>query len=197
MIVLPNPDDFLKPRLFCRACCLIILFALTFIWAAPAAYAACPVPSVLNKATYDNPNNLASYTMSSYNANFGSADRVLIVSVHAENENAPASVTFNNISLFLAGTASNGDEHTSVYYLPNPPAVTADIVVSYGKEDQNNSSEHLMQYCNGQGWVAMGPAGDGGAGCTSPSVPEGTMLFNTNGNVMQYCEGDSWIGIGK
>ncbi len=61
-----------------------------------------------------------------------------------------------------------------------------------------NDTNHVMEYCNGQKWVAMGPIGNGGAGgCSSPNNDEGTMIYNTAFNVMQYCEGDDWVAIGK
>ena len=60
-----------------------------------------------------------------------------------------------------------------------------------------NQDAHVMQFCDGRSWVAMGPAGDGGAGCVNPAGVEGEMDYNDTWKTMQYCEGDQWIGIGK
>ena len=43
----------------------------------------------------------------------------------------------------------------------------------------------------------MGVAGDGGAGCSSPSGDAGDITYNTTYDLMQYCEGDTWIPIGQ
>jgi len=60
-----------------------------------------------------------------------------------------------------------------------------------------NETSHVVQFCNGSRWVAMGPPGDGGAGCANPDGDAGHMVYNTTSSVMQYCEGDAWVGIGK
>jgi hypothetical protein len=60
-----------------------------------------------------------------------------------------------------------------------------------------NNSENVMQFCNSNGWQAMGPAGDGGGGCSNPTGEAGEMIYNTSYDVMQYCEGDEWIAVGK
>ncbi len=60
-----------------------------------------------------------------------------------------------------------------------------------------NEDSHVMQFCSDKGVHAMGPPGDGGAGCTNPAGIEGTMIYNNDHNVAQYCEGDTWIAIGK
>jgi hypothetical protein len=60
-----------------------------------------------------------------------------------------------------------------------------------------NNDHHVMQYCASGAWRAMGPAGTGGSGCTSPAGSEGRMIYNNDHNIMQYCNGTSWIGIGK
>jgi hypothetical protein len=36
-----------------------------------------------------------------------------------------------------------------------------------------------------------------GTSCTSPSKPEGTIIYNNDYNLLQYCNGENWIGIGK
>ena len=60
-----------------------------------------------------------------------------------------------------------------------------------------NTDDHVLQFCDGANWLAMGEAGDGGAGCTNPTAPEGEVIFHDDIKVMQYCEGDDWVGIGK
>ena len=60
-----------------------------------------------------------------------------------------------------------------------------------------NDDFDVMQFCNDNGWQAMGPNGDGGAGCTNPTGAQGDMIYNDDNNVMQYCEGDTWQAIGK
>jgi hypothetical protein len=60
-----------------------------------------------------------------------------------------------------------------------------------------NDADNVMQYCNGDDWVAMGPAGDGGSGCTDPVGAAGDMVYNETFNVLQYCEGDEWIATGQ
>jgi hypothetical protein len=59
-----------------------------------------------------------------------------------------------------------------------------------------NNSNHVMQYCNGENWVAMGPEGNGGGGCTSPTGAAGDMVYNETFNTLQYCEGDDWVATG-
>ncbi|MGH1404827.1 MAG: LamG domain-containing protein [Alphaproteobacteria bacterium] len=56
-----------------------------------------------------------------------------------------------------------------------------------------NSDHDVMQYCNGNEWIAMGPQGDGGGGCTNPTGLAGELRYNADLNVVQYCEGDEWI----
>ena len=59
------------------------------------------------------------------------------------------------------------------------------------------SANDQMQYCDGENWVPMGPAGDGGISCSNPSGDAGDITYNTTYNIMQYCEGDTWIPIGR
>ena len=44
-------------------------------------------------------------------------------------------------------------------------------------------------------WQALGQInpGAGGPGCSSPSAPEGTIIYNFDHHVPQYCDGDNWI----
>ncbi len=71
-----------------------------------------------------------------------------------------------------------------------PPGVAGEVVY--------NSSSHVAQYCNDNGWVSMGPVpGAGGAGCSNPDGVEGEMVYNTMGSVVQYCDGAAWQGVGK
>lgn len=61
-----------------------------------------------------------------------------------------------------------------------------------------NTTRDVMQFCNGEDWIAMGPVpGAGGAGCTSPAGAKGEMTFNTAGRIMQYCDGTDWVAVGK
>lgn len=71
----------------------------------------------------------------------------------------------------------------------NPDAQEGDIIY--------NGDDHVAQYCNGTGWVAMGPPGDGGGGCSDPAGTAGDMIYNDDDAVLQYCEGDTWIKVGK
>lgn len=65
-------------------------------------------------------------------------------------------------------------------------------------EVRYNSSQSVMQFCNGDYWAAMGRVpGTGGSGCTNPAKDPGAMLYNTDFNVMQYCDGTNWVAIGK
>lgn len=59
-----------------------------------------------------------------------------------------------------------------------------------------NTTHHVMQYCDGNRWVAMNKAGNGGGGCSNPSGVAGTMIYNSAMNFMQYCEGDQWMAAG-
>lgn len=56
-----------------------------------------------------------------------------------------------------------------------------------------NSDFHVIQYCNGNEWVAIGQQGDGGAPCTAPPGLAGELRYNADLNVLQYCEGDEWV----
>ncbi|MGH1376095.1 MAG: LamG domain-containing protein [Alphaproteobacteria bacterium] len=58
-----------------------------------------------------------------------------------------------------------------------------------------NSDYDVMQYCNGDEWIAMGPQGNGGGGCTNPTGLAAELRYNTDLNILQYCEGDEWISV--
>ena len=61
-----------------------------------------------------------------------------------------------------------------------------------------NQDNLVMQYCNGNDWVAMGPVGGtGGGGCISPAGNAGDIMFNTDYNTMQFCNAQDWVAIGK
>jgi len=60
-----------------------------------------------------------------------------------------------------------------------------------------NQDYHVLQFCDGRHWLALGPPGDGGGGCGSPVGVEGELVYNQDWKTMQYCEGDDWIAIGK
>jgi hypothetical protein len=42
-----------------------------------------------------------------------------------------------------------------------------------------------------------GGLGDVSGNCSTPSRPEGTLIYNTDENILQYCNGENWVGIGK
>ncbi|WP_435640831.1 Lcl domain-containing protein [Micavibrio aeruginosavorus] len=71
----------------------------------------------------------------------------------------------------------------------NPVGVVGDILY--------NTTSHVLQYCDGSGWIGSGPVGDGGGGCTDPVGDAGDIVYNSSHNYLQYCEGDDWIGIGR
>jgi hypothetical protein len=58
-----------------------------------------------------------------------------------------------------------------------------------------NTTTNQMQYCDGKNWIAMGQAGDGGAGCANPIGTAGKLIFNNTYNILQYCEGDTWVKV--
>ncbi len=60
-----------------------------------------------------------------------------------------------------------------------------------------NATHNVLQYCDGMGWYAAGPIGNGGGGCSAPSGAAGDLVFNTTHGVLQYCEGDAWMKIGN
>ncbi len=64
-----------------------------------------------------------------------------------------------------------------------------------GGEIVYNADHHVMQYCNTREWVAMGQAGNGGAGCTNPTGGAAELRYNTDFNTLQYCEGDEWVAV--
>ncbi len=59
-----------------------------------------------------------------------------------------------------------------------------------------NSSENVMQYCDGYEYIPLSAPGLGAGGCVSPSGLAGEMIFNTSVNSLQYCDGSGWVGVG-
>jgi len=63
-----------------------------------------------------------------------------------------------------------------------------------------NNASHVLQYCNGSAWSALGPVpGAGGSGCSGTGSPaEGSMgVGQTAGSdVLQYCDGTNWVQLG-
>ena len=56
---------------------------------------------------------------------------------------------------------------------------------------------HVMIYCDGKTWQAMGPVpGAGGSGCSNPADPEDVIIYNADYHAMQYCDGTNWVRIG-
>ncbi|HXN51421.1 MAG TPA: LamG domain-containing protein [Candidatus Acidoferrum sp.] len=60
-----------------------------------------------------------------------------------------------------------------------------------------NGTFHVLQYCDGTNWNAMGAtgAGAGGAGCSNPSGPEGESLYNKTYHMLQWCDGTTWHSV--
>ena len=60
----------------------------------------------------------------------------------------------------------------------------------------NGAPYHVLQFCNGTNWVAVGPLpGAGGSGCTGGT--EGDLKYNADKGFEQYCDGTNWIAIGQ
>jgi len=57
-------------------------------------------------------------------------------------------------------------------------------------------STHAYKYCTNTNYFSMGPAGPGGAGCSSPTGKTGELRFNTATSKLRYCNGASWINTG-
>ncbi len=72
----------------------------------------------------------------------------------------------------------------------NPNGAQGTMIYSGG-------TRHVLQFCNGRNWIAMGPSpGSGGAGCSNPAGAEGKIIYNSASNVMQYCDGTNWRAVG-
>jgi hypothetical protein len=57
----------------------------------------------------------------------------------------------------------------------------------------NAAAYHVLQFCDGTNWKALGPVpGAGGGGCSSPAGSEGDVIYNNVSGVMQYCDGLHW-----
>ncbi|WP_435640829.1 RCC1 domain-containing protein [Micavibrio aeruginosavorus] len=89
---------------------------------------------------------------------------------------------------------TSGTQSTPALTMPgaagclNPAGAVGDVVY--------NTTSHVLQYCDGDGWYAAGSPGNGGAGCSNPAGVAGDVAYNATHNVLQYCEGDAWVAIG-
>lgn len=61
-----------------------------------------------------------------------------------------------------------------------------------------NSTNRVLQWCDGSSWHAAGPVNPGGpnAGCANPPADAGAIVFNSTSCVPQYCDGDTWRALG-
>jgi alpha-tubulin suppressor-like RCC1 family protein len=59
-----------------------------------------------------------------------------------------------------------------------------------------NSTAKVFQYCDGTNWIAMSAQGSGSGGCTSPTVPEGGLVFNATHRVNMGCAGNVYRALG-
>jgi len=75
----------------------------------------------------------------------------------------------------------------SISTCSNPLGMNREIVF--------DADHHVMQYCNGGQWIAMGPPSDGGAACANPVGLAGTLRYDGDNNVLMYCEGDEWMAV--
>lgn len=57
-------------------------------------------------------------------------------------------------------------------------------------------STHAYKYCTNTNYLSMGPAGAGGAGCSSPTGKTGELRYNTATSKLRYCNGTSWTNVG-
>jgi len=73
----------------------------------------------------------------------------------------------------------------------NPVGKPADI--------RYDSDHHVMMFCDGKNWQAMGPElpGAGGSGCLNPSNNEDVMRYYTDWHAMVYCDGTHWVRMGR
>jgi hypothetical protein len=79
--------------------------------------------------------------------------------------------------------------HNLVCQCDNPVANEGSLIY--------NGDDNVLQFCNGEDWVAMGPVpGGGGAGCANPSGAKGDIRFNDASKAMQYCDGTDWVSFG-
>lgn len=83
------------------------------------------------------------------------------------------------------GTSGSGGGSGGSGPCTGPDGVSGDVVY--------NSTYHVLQYCDGAAWHAVGPTlGSTGAGCANPAGVEGDIVFNTTHNKVQYCNGTGW-----
>ena len=116
------------------------------------------------------------------------------------NPDTTASDNFGT-SVAVSGTTAvigtSGDDPGGVNGAGSAYVFTAGVAGFTPGKIEYNADDHLMQFQSDYGVHAMGPVGDGGAGCSNPAGVEGEMIYNADHSVMQYCEGDVWVGIGK
>lgn len=60
---------------------------------------------------------------------------------------------------------------------------------------QYNTTNHVMEFCDGSGWNDMGARGSGGSGCSTPTAAEGALDYDSANNIYRFCDGSSWINI--
>ncbi|MCD8562941.1 MAG: DUF285 domain-containing protein, partial [Alphaproteobacteria bacterium] len=73
---------------------------------------------------------------------------------------------------------------------------TCDVPAGNPGDMLYNQDYHVLQYCNGDGWIGAGPVpGTGGGGCSGPPGAEGEMIYNDGSHYMQYCDGTYWIAM--
>jgi len=58
-----------------------------------------------------------------------------------------------------------------------------------------NKDQHVLQYCNGSGWLAAGKAGSGSGSCANPAGPEGAIVYNSDFHTYQFCNGSGWAAF--
>lgn len=95
----------------------------------------------------------------------------------------------------FTATGTLTDSPTSPYLLKSPP-ICADSGFPSGTLIYN-SDEEVMSYCDGHRDIALGPPGDGGAGCANPSGEAGSLIYNDSFATLQYCDGRNWRGVGS
>ena len=60
-----------------------------------------------------------------------------------------------------------------------------------------NKDYHVMQYCDGTSWLALGAiAPSAGSSCSGPSGNPGDIIFNNDYKILQYCNGTNWMAMG-
>ena len=71
----------------------------------------------------------------------------------------------------------------------NPAGNEGDIIY--------NSGSHVLQFCNGADWIAMGQGSGGGGGdCSSPAGKPADFIYNGDYHTYQFCNGTNWVKFG-